>query len=333
MVAVVVGAAGCSTSPPLAGSASPSPEASVVATDYSQAANWMVVPTATPQRVDVFYLYPTSYVKADASASNVASIDDAHMRAGAQTSYQRQATVFAETANIYAPYYRQLDATYALTLPADQHSAAIAGAPTIDASAAFAYYLEHYNQGRPFILAGHSQGSDVANHLLSGYLKEHEDVYKRMVAAYLIGYSVTPQFLTDNPHLRFATGADDTGVIISYNTQAPTIAAPNPVLLPGAMAINPITWTRGETTAPASASLGSWLPDANGNLHKVAHYADATVDTSKGVIVASTPDESQWSPGKAGGFPAGVYHQYDYSFYYFDLQANARARVEAYLGG
>ena len=296
-------------------------------TDYAKSANWMDVPTNIDKPVDVFYLYPTAFQKASADASNVAAVDDAGMRKGAQSAYARQATAFEDTANIYAPYYRQLDASYALNLPADQHATAMAGAPTIDATAAFTYYIEHYNKGRPFILVAHSQGSDVANNLLSGYLKQHPDVYARMVAAYVIGYSVTPKFLAANPHLKFATGADDTGVIISYNTEAPTIAAPNPVVLPGALVINPITWTRTDKPAPASESLGSWLPDAKGKFGKVAHYADATVDLQKGVLVASTPDESVWSPGKPGGFPAGVYHSFDYPFYYFDLRENARVRV------
>jgi hypothetical protein len=120
-------------------------------------------------------------------------------------------------------------------------------------------------------------------------------------------------------------------VIISYNTEAPTIAAANPVVLPGAIAINPITWTRSEELAPASASLGSWLPDAQGVFGKVEHYADAQVDLERGVVVTSAPDVSVWSPGGPGHFPAGVYHSYDYPFYYFDLQANAKLRVDTYL--
>ncbi|MFR2406214.1 MAG: DUF3089 domain-containing protein, partial [Eubacterium callanderi] len=118
-------------------------------------------------------------------------------------------------------------------------------------------YLEHENNGRPFILAGHSQGSNMLLYLLGEYMKAHPVVYRRMVAAYVIGYSVTGDYLAQNPHLRFAEAADDTGVIISYNTEAPGVTADNPVLLPGAKVINPISWTRDETLAPAEQSLGS----------------------------------------------------------------------------
>jgi len=64
-----------------------------------------------------------------------------------------------------------------------------------------------------------------------------------MIAAYVIGYPVTAQILADNPHLKFTEGMDDTGVIISYNTQAPDVElGVNPVLsgLTG-LVINPIT--------------------------------------------------------------------------------------------
>jgi hypothetical protein len=182
------------------------------------------------------------------------------MRKGAQSAYARQASAFAGTANVYAPYYRQLDAVYALTLPADQHVAAISGAPTADVTAAFAYYIDHCNGGRPSALVAHSQGSDVATHLLAGYLKAHPDIAQRMIVAYVIGYSVTQAYLDANPHLRFASSAADTGVIVSPNTEAPTIGALNPVMLPGALAISPITWTRGADVVPGSLSKGAWLP-------------------------------------------------------------------------
>jgi len=323
--------AGPSGSSPSKPSVTSEPNATGRVTDYAESSNWMVTPQVIDKPVDVFYLYPTAFQKASPDASNIAAATDSGMRKQARSAYARQATAFADTANMYAPFYRQLDATYALKLPADQHVTAVAGAPTIDATAAFAYYIDHDNNGRPFILAAHSQGSDVTLNLLTGYLKQHPDIRARMVAAYLIGYSVTTKILAANPYLKFASGADDTGVIISYNTQAPTIAAPNPVVLPGALVINPITWTRTEKRAPANASLGSWLPDASGKFRKVDHYADARIDLKNGVLVASTPDESLWSPGKPGGFPAGVYHSFDYPFYYFDLRANAHDRVNAYL--
>jgi hypothetical protein len=329
---VLVTLAGCA-GPAASPTASPAPSTSgAPVTDYGDASNWLLAPVTADKPVDVFYVYPTTYAKPEGSdaSANLASVKDAGMRAGAKIAYDRQASAFAGTANVYAPFYRQLDAGYALTLPLDAHVAAISGAPTDDVTAAFAYYIDHFNGGRPFAIAGHSQGSDVATYPLAGYFKAHPDIAKRMVVAYVIGYAVTQAYLDANPHLRYATGADDTGVIVSYNTEAPTIGAPSPVMLPGAIAINPITWTRGAEVAPASKSLGAWLPDASGVWRRVPAYADAAVDSARGVVVTTTADVDAWAPGGPKSFPRGVFHATDYPFYYFDLQANFEARVAAY---
>jgi hypothetical protein len=46
----------------------------------------------------------------------------------------------------------------------------------------------------------------------------------------LLGYSITDDYLAENPHLKFASGSGDTGVIISYNTEAPVIEGSNGVV-------------------------------------------------------------------------------------------------------
>ena len=155
------------------------------ATDYSQAAHWLSLPSSVKKEVDVFYLYPTAWQSVDESNPHICEIDDASMLKNAPAAFARQATAFETVGNIYAPYYRQDDMS-----PIDREKV-IAGIPTLDAVAAFDYYIKHYNNGHPFILAGHSQGSNVLCNLLAGYMKDNPDVYKKMVAAYVIGYSVT----------------------------------------------------------------------------------------------------------------------------------------------
>ena len=331
------------------GTPSPAPASAVASapqatepgpTDYSQSSHWLALPTTPDKAVDVFYLSPTEYSKALPSDGIIGAVDNPAMMKGVQAAFSRQATAFETVANIYAPYYRQADAASRAALPQAEQVAIVAGAPTQDGLAAFDYYITHYNDGRPFFLAGHSLGSNVLANLLAQYMKDHPEVYKRMVAAYVVGYSITPEYLAQNPLLTFATGPTDTGVIVSWNTEALVVDGSNPVTMPGGLAINPISWTRTEAVAPAAQNLGSIAlgqdgtptVDANGNIAPVLGFADARVDTARGVVITSTVPVDQYSPGGPGRFPKGVYHTFDIPFYFFDLRANAADRAADFLG-
>lgn len=303
--------------------------ATAKATDYSVPGHWLAVPANTDKPVDVFYLYPTAWKKASPDDPNICEIDNPTMLKGANFTYSYQATAFETVGNVYAPYYRQVDGNYSLSLPLDEQDKILSGIPRGDVFAALDYYFANYNQGRAFILAGHSQGSNLLLYVLSQYMKEHPDIYSRMIAAYVIGYSITSDFLNKNPHLKFAQGPDDTGVIVSYNTEAPVVQGKSPVLLPGAIAINPILWTREETEATAEQSLGSYLPDARGNFSLVKDFADARVDKSRGVVICSV-DPALLPPG-IQSFGVGIYHSFDYPFYYFNIRENAANRVSHFL--
>jgi hypothetical protein len=296
-----------------------------VPTDYSKAEHWLAVPVVLDKKVDVFYLYPTSWRKVDKNEPDICPIDNPLMLKWSKAAFGRQATAFETVGNMFAPYYRQVDLT------AKDREEVVGTLPTLDAVAAFDYYVKHFNNGRPFILAGHSQGANVLSNLLAGYLKEHPDVCARMVAAYVIGYSVTGEYLSNNPHLKFAQGPDDTGVIISYNTEAPgVVPGTNPVVSPGGIAINPITWTRDETPARASQSLGSIMPSGE-MFSPVEHYADARVDKAKGVVICSTADADKLY-SIYPGMGKGIYHSFDFPFYYYNLRENAANRIEKFLG-
>lgn len=303
-----------------------------LATDYSLAEHWLSAP-APKMAVDVFYLYPTCWQKDNLTDPNICNIDNASMLAGALPAFERQATAFETFANVYAPYYRQVDATYTLGLPEDQREELIGGIPTLDAVAAFKYYIQHYNQGRPFILAGHSQGANVLNHLLSGYMKDNPAVYKRMVAAYVIGYPVTQAYLTINPHLKFAEGPDDTGVIISYNTQSPSVVAPNNPVVANivGLVINPISWTRTEAVATTAQGMGSLMPNPTTLIFEsVPQYADARVDIKKGVLISTSADANALYK-YTKHFGMGVYHSFDYPFYFYNIRANAANRAKKFM--
>jgi hypothetical protein len=163
-------------------------------------------------------------------------------------------------------------------------------------------------------------------------MKKYPAVYNRMVAAYIIGYPVTTEYLANNKHLKFAEGADDTKVIISYNTEYYGFDGINPVMQANAIAINPINWKRDTTLATAATNLGSLALDPNKipkpEVFDIPGLADAEVEPVRGVVKCSvTPD----MVSKSATFPVGVYHVYDYPFYFNNIKDNARVRVNVFL--
>jgi hypothetical protein len=318
----------------LASTASAAP---VKPTDYGKRAHWLYLrgKSVKPKKVAVFYVYPTAYSRVPGGPI-YATIDDPGMMQGAQVAFQRQATAFRTVGDVYAPYYRQIDATYQLAQPFAQQKKNIAGIPSTDVFAAFRYFLKHYDHRRPFILVGHSQGSAVLANLLAKYMKAHPAVYARMIAAYVPGYPIQRSYLRQHRFLRFAKGPGDTGVIVSWNTEAPTIAAPNPVVQPGAVAINPITWTRTAGQNPGSIELnaatgGTPILNSNGTIKRFMNLADARVDKARGVVVCSTIDASAAPYYRPGGFPMGVLHTFDYPLYFFSVRANAADRTQHFF--
>lgn len=304
------------------------------ATDYAKPEHWLSLPVDNEKEVDIFYLYPTAWYKEEVSEPDFCAIDNGIMLIGAQLAFNRQATAFEPAGNIYAPYYRQAAASYTLSLPEEERWDAVGSIPFSDVAAAFDYYQKHFNNGRPFILVGHSQGAMMTMLLLRDYMSIHPDVYERMISAYVIGYPVTTEFMDANNHLRFAEGQYDTGVIISFNTQSPDVAPGENIITTDTvgLVINPINWKRDETPASAYENLGSYMPiDSQGNYEIIPHFADARIDLDRGVIICSTVDaELMFKISGTMGF--GVYHSFDIPFYYNNLRENALRRAHAFLG-
>ncbi len=162
------------------------------ASDYSNLNNWLQLPGTLDKSVDIFYIYPTAYYQAEPLYSD---INDESMRAVAKNHVQTQATAFETTGNIYAPVWRQAGIT-SLNFSGDKLRRINDSIPCYDMLAAFDYYIKHYNNGRPYIIATHSQGSVQAANILSKYLNkpENKSVYDRMIACYAIGYAFTREF-------------------------------------------------------------------------------------------------------------------------------------------
>ena len=308
------------------------------APDYSQKDCWYKLPEITKD-VDTFYIYATEFMGFNKDDPEYATLDNPEMLKGVEGQYMLQASAYEESTNVFVPYYRQVALRYAgeVWKKTGTLDPALLGFPYEDITAALDYYFENCNGGRPFIIAGHSQGSAITRLVLKKYFRDHPDYYKRMIAAYVIGYSVTKDDLKEFPHLKFATGETDTGVIISWNTEGKENvegSVKTAVLLPGAISINPLNWKLDETYAPASENLGSFVTNEKTGKPEIADIgADAQIVLSRGTVVTNAkPDPMPEEAAKitAEYFGPGARHDNDYTFYYNNIKANAAKRIAAY---
>ena len=202
------------------------------------------------------------------------------------------------------------------------------GVAHTDVVSAFSYYMEHRNAGRPFILAGHSQGAKAVVELLKHTLTAAQR--ERMVAAYVFGFSVSEAELSAYPALRPATGADDTGVVICYNSVS-HVGAESPLFAGNALCINPLNWRTDTTYAPRSANLGSVFFDSEGRADTLRHAVGARIDRPTAtLIIDGLRDDDYFIPSIARIFPKGNYHVQEINLYFLNVQANLRHRIEAF---
>lgn len=295
--------------------------------DYSNPNNWLSLPELPEKTVDVIFLYPTVYGTMNAAEEDMAYIDDMSMRIGAALTAVTQAGVFGDSCNLFIPYYRQFTVDALLNMD-KSYPQLMEYCVSQDIYRMLDYYFQYENQGRPFLLAGHSQGSLWLTFVLEDYMAKHPEYLENMVAAYLIGYSVTEEYLARNPHLKFAETADDTGVIVSYNTEGPGNHDQfNCVVREGAISINPLNWKRDDTYASAEENLGSL--NAEGQLGP--GIADARIDPERGVVICESVDAApELQQAMAEYFGPESYHLQDYSLYYGNLQKNVADRIAAF---
>jgi len=223
----------------------------VTSIDYTDATYWYSCGDTT-HAADMFYVYPTvstiSFV--DNDSSWYADITLPEVREEANGNQRFNKMLYGEY-NFYAPYYRQM--IFEAYQQPESVLNQIVETPAQDIIDAFQYYMEHFNQGRPFFLMGHSQGSQVLIELLKKGMTEEQR--QLMVAAYCIGYHVTAEDLAAYPEaLKPATDSLMRGLVI-FNSVTDT-AAISMVSRDDVVGINPTTWTMATDTVPAEFQLG-----------------------------------------------------------------------------
>ena len=124
------------------------------APDYAVSEGWLVKPAAPTAPIDVFFVYPTVLF------NDTDWIMDTTRRPGhACRSHgigKYSGVCLEGQANIYAPMYRQMNLA-GLSL-SDADAAPLQDIVHNDVWRALTHYIKYENNGRPFFLAGHSQG-------------------------------------------------------------------------------------------------------------------------------------------------------------------------------
>lgn len=311
------------------------PESTV---DYSNRENWMyygdivgapegddVAKNAADPVADVFFIAPTS----TAEGAN-ADITDSDTRASILNSTNMEIGIYNENARVYAPYYRMVTMEhYVNGGTADGEDMLTAYA---DVKAAFEQYLKESEGSRPIILAGFSQGSDMLYRLMIDEFGS-EEMREKLVAAYAIGWPCTEEMTKKYPQLRMAQGENDTGVIISFECEAPEVTEspffPADIRM---LSINPLNWTTTGETASKEQNKG--FVYVKGATYSVAaeipNLCGAYIDETRGTLKVTDIDKADYPP-RIANLPEGAYHIYDYEFFYRNLQENVAKRLQAFL--
>ena len=301
------------------------------APDYADATYWYEL-TAPDKAVDIFYVYPTVGTVPTDDQGNIldyTNVDQPRERKAAVDNQRFNREAYAAGRfNFFAPYYRQI--TMAVYESGAETIEAKSAIPREDIRRAFAYYMEHLNGGRPFLLLGHSQGSAVLIELLKKGMTDKQ--HSRMVAAYLIGYQITQEELDRYPdRLRPATGADDTGVIILYNSLTDP-AAKSPLMNRSAVGINPLNWRTDGTPASRTEHRGiiRYNPET-ATYDEVPGYTTGARLEDHYLICPDIDPEECYIEAYKSLFPLGNLHFMDSWLYAINLRDNMVLRAETYL--
>ena len=170
------------------------------------------VPAKDPA-FDCFYVYPTV-------SNDTGAVSDWMPGAEETDCVRAQAGRYSRVCRVFAPLYRQVTLT-ALNGAATP-SAADRALGYDDVIAAFNHYLTHYNEGRGFVLIGHSQGSGVLQRVLAAEIDGRPELRERMIAAHLLGTSVALPEGQDvggaYKNIPACRKDDQTGCVLAYAT-------------------------------------------------------------------------------------------------------------------
>lgn len=267
--------------------------------------------------VDVFFLYPTSHTKNRNKKKINAPIDDARINVKTDyTSILYQASVFNQHARVFAPRYRQAHISMYFIKDTAKALKALDLAYQ-DIRIAFKYYLENYNNGRPIIIAAHSQGSTHAIRLLKEFFDDRP-LHNRLVAAYVPGMMIP---LNSFSSLVNCTDSTQNNCFVGWRTFKRGFRPFYVKKYRGSYTTNPLNWVTTDLYAPRSANNGSVLTKFN---KLYAGTTDAWV--CEDVLWVNRP-RFPWS----FLYLRRNYHIGDINLFYMNIRENVEMRILRFM--
>lgn len=315
-----------------------------LAPDYNQQQSWassaaLALPSGAtasskaPQ-ADVFYVHPTTLRSPTLLNHDIADADA--NRWVDESVVARQASAFSGCCRVFAPRYRA--ATFKVFANKEIQETAFALAYT-DVERAFDWYLTHENKGRPFIIAGHSQGAFHIATLLERRI-QNAPLKKQMVAAYIVGINLAEgDFGRRFTGVRPCTRPMDTGCVLQWEavlagsdvskaagfSQSSFVAKYGDVPGKQTLCINPLTFDMRKPNAPARKSLGAVPGDPGfGHLRPLVS-GKVAARCEQGMLVVDADPALELKP-----LPGGSMHFHDFGLFYADIRADALRRVKAF---
>ncbi len=303
---------------------------------------------------DVFFVHPTTWFNRRQW--------NAPLEAGAGVSQEivdeiamgTQASVFNGCCRIFAPRYRQamLGAFYAD--PVDAKPAFEMAYQ--DVARAFDHFLSQ-NKQRPFILAGHSQGSMHAMRLLETRIQKDPELMKRLVVAYLPGIAIPEEWYTRH-RIPACQQSMDTGCIAAWDTykKGAPVEGHEPVYHwygeqlvrveahKSRQCINPISWMTTSQASEPGDHLGAVAGINSGATFSFSQLLFAQeplgikitgLTAPRSFITAACDKALRVTDVKALDYPVletqpGNYHLLDYELFWKDIRHNVLTRLTAW---
>ena len=202
---------------------------------------------------DVFYVVSTweeDWTTDDGKVCHYADVWNPVHRERMAREINKVAAYMSPGNRFYAPYYRHttIEAFMLADVDSTRQRAQLA---MDDVCAAFDSFQAQRDTSRPLIIAGFSQGGMAVVQLLKHI---SDDTYRQLVAAYVLGYKVTPEDTVECHRIKAAQGETDTGVTICYNT-VKDVKYVNPVIAATCIGINPVNWRIDATPAKLHDSI------------------------------------------------------------------------------